>query len=1067
MDTKSSRIVSPYFAFPGRRRAITAALALSSLAVLPQTIHATTVTSNWTGTTSANWSNAANWSPNAASPSNGDNGVSDYNVIINSVIGPAVAPTLDVAATIDALTLTSNASLAIGSGFSLSLNNLSLSNAGTITLLGNNTVGVASLSLAGAGNTTLTGGGTITLVDSTYSRISGGNLINANNTIQGAGYILTTITNQATIRASGGTLSVNSNIDNTLGTVIAAANGTLSINATLANGTLTAFAGSQINGSGTLSNVTLSTSSALAIQSGANSPTISGTFTNKGNITLLGNNTLGVAALTLDSAANVTLTGGGIVNLADSTFSRITSGNLTNINNTLQGAGTILANVVNQGTIIATGGILAFNGNLNNSTGSLSITANGTLAVNATLTGSLSAAAGAQLTGGGTLSNVTLNTGSALAIQSGATSPTVAGTFTNHGNITLLGNGTLGPAALTLDTTANVSLTGGGIINLTDSTFSRIASGNLTNLNNTLQGAGIILSNVVNQGTIIATGGILSFNGNLNNTAGSLSVTANGTLAINATLTGSLTTAAGSQISGGGTFSNVTLNPASVLAIQSGSNSPTIAGTFTNNGNITILGNGTLGVGALTLDTTANVSLSGGGTINLSNSTFSRISSGNLTNINNIIQGQGTLLANITNQGTLIATGGLLNLNGNLDNTAGTLSVTANGTLTVNATLTGSLTAAAGSQINGGGTLSNVTLNTGSAWAIPAGTSSPTIAGTFSNKGTITILGNGTLGVASITLDTTANVTLTGGGTINLTDSTYSRINSGNLTNLDNTIQGAGTLLAAIKNQGTLRAANGTLSLNGDITGAGNTTVNANASLLANNFSQSTLTNNGNFSMTGNGTLSGITGNGTLSLNSSHLTLAAGSPTITQSNLTTSGTSALNITNNKLIIEPTAPNKPATLTAIQTSLDNGSITSSTLAPGFGIAVVDNAVLLTPFTHFGGLPVDNNSILIAPELLGDSNIDGHVDLNDLNAVLNHLGTATLAWTSGNFDGAATIDLNDLNAVLNNLGVSYAGNATVIAAEGLVAGNAQTPEPGSLAMLGIATLFLPRRRQKTGR
>src|SRR6202012_3097129 len=112
---------------------------------------------------------------------------------------------------------------------------------------------------------------------------------------------------------------------------------------------------------------------------------------------------------------------------------------------------------------------------------------------------------------------------------------------------------------------------------------------------------------------------------------------------------------------------------------------------------------------------------------------------------------------------------------------------------------------------------------------------------------------------------------------------------------------------------------------------------------------------------------------------------------------------------------------------------------------FGIAVVDNAVLATPFTAFGGQTVDANSILVSQELLGDSNIDGHVDLTDLSTVLNNFGTTTPAWTSGNFDGAATVDLTDLSAVLNNFGLTNP-NATDVSAGATAA--IGTPEPASL-------------------
>ena len=126
-----------------------------------------------------------------------------------------------------------------------------------------------------------------------------------------------------------------------------------------------------------------------------------------------------------------------------------------------------------------------------------------------------------------------------------------------------------------------------------------------------------------------------------------------------------------------------------------------------------------------------------------------------------------------------------------------------------------------------------------------------------------------------------------------------------------------------------------------------------------------------------------------------------------------------------------------------------------------IVVLDNAVWNQ--ASFRGATLDANSILAIPAAFGDATLDGHVDLNDLNTVLNNLGTTTSLWTNGNFDGAATIDLNDLNDVLNNLGASYATNSTVLAAESLLqAAPTPTPEPASLALVAGATLALMTRR-----
>ncbi len=90
------------------------------------------------------------------------------------------------------------------------------------------------------------------------------------------------------------------------------------------------------------------------------------------------------------------------------------------------------------------------------------------------------------------------------------------------------------------------------------------------------------------------------------------------------------------------------------------------------------------------------------------------------------------------------------------------------------------------------------------------------------------------------------------------------------------------------------------------------------------------------------------------------------------------------------------------------------------------------------------------------------MDGRVDLNDLNIVLNNLGTSATSWSSGNFDGAATIDLTDLNSVLNNLGLSNSPTETATSS-----GISSVPEPASTSVLGLGLLAIALRCKRRSR
>jgi hypothetical protein len=108
----------------------------------------------------------------------------------------------------------------------------------------------------------------------------------------------------------------------------------------------------------------------------------------------------------------------------------------------------------------------------------------------------------------------------------------------------------------------------------------------------------------------------------------------------------------------------------------------------------------------------------------------------------------------------------------------------------------------------------------------------------------------------------------------------------------------------------------------------------------------------------------------------------------------------------------------------------------------------------------GYTYDGGVLTVAAAIPGDTNLDGVVDLTDLQAVKKHLGTADPAsvagWEFGDLNYDGVVDTTDLQIIKANYG-SQAFPALAVAGASGGAGAVSVspvPEPGTVALLAAA-------------
>jgi len=761
---------------------------------------------------------------------------------------------------------------ATGAGVRLYLNTGSLTAANSGLIEDTGAAGLqinSAIDNAIAGTILAAGAGAFVALDN-GSRIAGGKLATS-----GGGLNLVEYGNSSTLDGStnaitnAGTFDINNNA-------------TLSVLGALVN-------------AGTINLLSANATTELTI----GTPTLS--LTGGGVITLsdnANNYIFGAAAADVLDNVNNTISGAGQLGSAQLTFINEAAGVVDATGSNALVINTSSALLKNSGLIEATGvgGLVVQSTTIDDSSGGTILAANSNVYLNSsTLVGGL-----VKTTGTG---NIVVSYGQGAKFDGAAQAVTSSGTVAvqNNGTLSLLGTIvnqnliTLGSTNASTDlivgpggaTPGTVTLTGNGALTLSDNFNNRIygaiAGDTLINLNNTISGAGQIGLNqmtLINDATINANGvnelllrssTAPIVNNKLLESTGTGGLVVNGTTISNGS--GTVTAAGGnvylqsSTIQGGLVSTSGTA--AIIVQYGNGATFDGSSGALTSSGSVDVNNNGTLSLlgtlvntGSIALQsanastdliiggsTASTVTLTGSGTITLSdngnNRIYGAIAADTLLNLNNTIAGAGqigvgqltlindaTINANAAGNALRIVTGSIAAINNGLIESTNTGGLVINSSIISNTS--GTIAAAGGNIVLQSSTLAGglLTGTAGSAFIVQYGNISNLdgSAHTLTNRAEIDVNNNGTLTLAgtivnagSINLQSTnagtdlilesATVTLSGGGIVTLTDNASNRIygaaTADVLDNLNNTITGAGQLGAGqltLINAGTIAA---------------------------------------------------------------------------------------------------------------------------------------------------------------------------------------------------------------------------------------------------------------------
>jgi autotransporter-associated beta strand protein len=285
------------------------------------------------------------------------------------------------------------------------------------------------------------------------------------------------------------------------------------------------------------------------------------------------------------------------------------------------------------------------------------------------------------------------------------------------------------------------------------------------------------------------------------------------------------------------------------------------------------------------------------------------------------------------------------------------------------------------------------------------------------------------------------------GGTVNLGGTADALSDGVNHVNVVNNSIASFNVTAGSKNIGTL-------------SGIGNTSVSAGATLTADHIRQTALTVGGSAIVRPDGSATGtsnvftltIPAGGKLDLNDNKLISASAVGSV--SGVTYSGVTGL----------------------IQSGRNGGGwggsgiVTSQTDATGgtftsIGIATAAQAkgIAATATTTWGGQTVTGSDTLVMYTYGGDANLDGKLNVDDYGRIDSNIGLGTAGWFNGDFNYDGKVNVDDYGIIDSNIGIQGAPFPSGVGAAG-PGGVTAVPEP-ALSPLSLALLLtsLSRRRR----